>query len=144
MVSYLTNEPWPNAFDTVLTVAFLVIVVAVPLAGYVFLALDVRAYLRSLQRGVAVIARYLPFAEVPDWARAHTPRALAAMGLRMPCNEADLLQAYRRRVMYLHPDHGGDERRFLRLQADFEEALALVRASAAARESSWPQTPHAA
>jgi hypothetical protein len=122
----------------------LVIVVAVPLAGYVFLALDVRAYLRSLQRGVAVIVRYLPFTEVPDWARTHTPRAVAALGLRMPCSEADLLQAYRRRVKRLHPDHGGEERRFLRLQADFEEALLLVRASAAACESRWPKTPRAA
>jgi hypothetical protein len=47
-------------------------------------------------------------------------------------------------VKRLHPDHGGEERRFLRLQADFEEALLLVRASAAACESRWPKTPRAA
>jgi hypothetical protein len=36
------------------------------------------------------------------------------------------MQAYRQKVKELHPDHGGDERRFLILQAQFEEALTLI------------------
>ncbi len=144
MMSYVPNESWPNAFDLALTIAFLVIIIALPLAGFVFLVLDVRAYIRALKRGVAVIARRLPFAEVPNWASVYTPRAVAALGLRMPCSEADLSRAYRRRVKRLHPDHGGDERRFLRLQADFEEALLLVRAGTAAHEPGWSHSHHAA
>ncbi|MEX2115188.1 MAG: J domain-containing protein [Pirellulales bacterium] len=144
MLQFLTNESWPSAFDAVLTIAFLLVVIGVPVLGYVFLALDIRAYFRSLRRGMAVIVSYLPFAEVPDWARSHTPRAIAALGLQLPCSETDLMRAYRRRVKTLHPDRGGDGRRFLRLQADFEEALALVRAATAAETTTWPQSHHAA
>ncbi len=143
MAPYLTSDSWPNTLDAVLTAAFLLVVVGVPLAGYVFLVLDIRAYLRSLRRGLAVVVSNLPFADVPAWARSHTPRAIAALGLQLPCSEADLMRAYRRRVKSLHPDRGGDQRRFLRLQADFEEALALVRV-AAADASTWPQSQHAA
>jgi hypothetical protein len=44
----------------------------------------------------------------------------------LPCTVEDLKHAYRQRVKELHPDHGGDQRRFLILQAQFEEALAFV------------------
>jgi curved DNA-binding protein CbpA len=44
----------------------------------------------------------------------------------MPCTQADVLAAYRRKVKSLHPDLGGDQREFLRLQAHFEQAMALV------------------
>ncbi|MGD9720786.1 MAG: hypothetical protein AB7O59_13940 [Pirellulales bacterium] len=130
-------DPWPNTLDALVTSAFLAVVLLVPAAGYVFMALDIRAYVRSLKRGLAVIGRYLPFYEVPGWARAETPRAIAALGLRMPCTEADLMRAYRKRVKRLHPDHGGDQRRFLMLQADFEEALSLVRAAANSGDAPW-------
>ncbi len=63
---------------------------------------------------------------IPPWARQHTPRAIAALGLRLPCTEEDLKHAYRQRVKLLHPDRGGDERRFRLLQAQFEEAMAIV------------------
>jgi hypothetical protein len=143
IMPYFTTDPWPNTLDAALTIAFIAVVVAVPLAGYVFMALDFRAYLRSLKRGLAVIVRGIPFVNVPDWAREHTPRAVAALGLRMPCTENDLMRAYRRRVKTMHPDHGGDQQRFLRLQADFEEALNLVRAAAAV-EQAWSHSHHAA
>ncbi len=129
MSPYTPVDPWPNSIDAVATAIFLTAVVAIPVAGYVFMVLDIRAYVRSLRRGLAVIGRYVPFPEIPQWARDQTPRAVASLGLRMPCTEAELLRAYRQRVMKLHPDHGGDERRFRLLQADFEEALSLVRAA---------------
>jgi hypothetical protein len=89
--------------------------------------LDIRAYLRSLNRALSIVAKWsLP--GIPDWARRETPRAVAAFGLRFPCTEEQLKQAYRKRVKQLHPDHGGDQRRFMLLQAQFEEALALVSA----------------
>ena len=129
MPSWFLTEHWPNALDVALTAAFLAAIVLVPMAGYVFMALDFRAYLRSLGRGLVVIGHYFSMGHVPEWARHRTPRAIAALGLQMPCTEDDVMRAYRTRVKLLHPDHGGDERRFLRLQADFEEALAILRAA---------------
>jgi hypothetical protein len=129
MATIPTLPPWPDALDAIATSVFLAVALLVPLAGYAFIVLDIRAYLRSLRRGLAVVSGYFRPAEMPHWARHNTPRAVAALGLRMPCTEEDLMRAYRARVKLLHPDHGGDERRFLMLQADFEEALVQVRAS---------------
>jgi hypothetical protein len=88
------------------------------------MALDVRRHLRSLRRGLILAAHSVH--GIPLWARFHTPRSIAALGLSMPCSEADLKRAYRDRVKRLHPDHGGDQRRFLLLQAHFEEALSII------------------
>ncbi len=129
MVPLDPSQAWPNALDAVVTIAFLATVVLLPAAGYVFMILDVRTYLRALRRGLTVIGRCFAFGKVPDWARCETPRAIAALGLRTPCSEAELKRAYRHRVKRLHPDRGGDQRLFLLLQANFEEALALVRAA---------------
>ena len=115
---------WPNSLDLSVTILFFAIIVLVPALGYVFMALDLRAYWRSLRRSVALVRRR--FSGIPDWARGDTPRAIAALGLRLPCTEEDLKRAYRTRVKKLHPDHGGDQRRFLLLQSHFEEALAIV------------------
>jgi hypothetical protein len=123
-MALIPSEPWPNAVDLLATIAFLSLVLFLPLLGYVFMILDIRAYLRSLQRGLILAARTV--SGIPDWARFQTPRAIAALGLRMPCSEADLKRAYRERVKRLHPDHGGDQRRFLLLQSQFEEALAIL------------------
>jgi hypothetical protein len=133
MASFDPTQAWPNTLDAVVTIAFLAAVILVPATGYVFMALDLLAYVRALGRGLVVIGRGFAFAEMPEWARRETPRAIAALGLRIPCTEADLKRAYRRRVKRLHPDRGGDERLFLLLQANFEEALALVRAAAPQR-----------
>ena len=43
-----------------------------------------------------------------------------------PIEFRHMKRAYRTRVKQLHPDRGGDQRRFLQLQAHFEEALALL------------------
>lgn len=129
----IPSEPWPNAVDLAATITFLLLLVVVPAVGYVFIALDFRAYLRSLQRGLILAARV--FGGIPDWARHHTPRSVAALGLIMPCTEDELKRAYRERVKHLHPDHGGDQRRFLLLQAHFEEALAHVAQQTARAEA---------
>jgi hypothetical protein len=136
MVAFIPTEPWPNAVDLLATIAFLAVVIILPLAGYVFMALDVRAYLRSLRRGLILAAR--SFAGFPAWARHETPRSVMALGLMLPCTEDDLKHAYRERVKRLHPDHGGDQRRFLILQAQFEEALAFVTSRAGEDASSCP------
>lgn len=118
------TEPWPNMIDLVATVTFLALVFFLPALGYVFMVLDFRAYLRSLRRGLILAAQ--SFRGIPAWARLQTPRSVAGLGLGMPYTEEELKRAYRRRVMQLHPDRGGDQRRFLLLQAHFEEALAIV------------------
>lgn len=124
MIPHVASAAWPNALDVFATIGFLALVILLPAAGYVFMFLDLRAYVRSLRRGLVHISHYVHF--MPGWARHETPRAVAAFGLRLPCSEGDLKQAYRKRVLRLHPDHGGDQRRFMILQANFEEALAIV------------------
>jgi hypothetical protein len=142
MVPYVAHEPWPNSLDLAITIAFLSLAFLLPALGFVFMALDLRTYLRSLRRSLAVVAR--TFSGIPDWAHRDTPRAIAALGLRMPCSEEDLKRAYRRRVQKLHPDHGGDQRRFLLLQAHFEEALAIVASYAPGGDPDCPSGQSAA
>jgi hypothetical protein len=126
MSHYISSNSWPNALDIVATTTFLAVAILLPALGFVFMVLDFRAYLRSLKRGLVSLGHYMTLGGIPQWARQETPRAVAAFGLRMPCTEEDLKRAYRQRVKQLHPDHGGDERRFLLLQAHFEEALGLL------------------
>ena len=98
---------------------------AIPAAGYFFMVADYRAYLKSLRR---FLAHYVaPPHGSPDWARVQTPRCVAAFGLSLPCSEDDLMGAYREKIKRLHPDHGGDKKRFLHTQRQFEEALQVVR-----------------
>jgi hypothetical protein len=124
------SHPWPDALDLAATGTFLLVIVLLPALGYVFIVLDVRAYMRSLRRGLVRIGQYVSL--VPEWARRDTPPSIAAFGLRFPCTEEDLKSAYRRRVKRLHPDHGGDERRFQLMQAQFEQAMVILAGSAIA------------
>jgi hypothetical protein len=117
-------QTWPDAIDWPVTLAYLALIVSVPALGYVCMALDVRAYLRSLRRALMVVAGYNT--ELPEWVRKNTPRCILALDLTLPCTEVDILAAYRRKVKKLHPDRGGDRRAFLRLQAHFEQAMAFV------------------
>lgn len=121
----MTGSYPANAVDAVVLFGFVAIAFLLPAAGYVCMVLDLRAYLHTLRRSLIKVGSYV-FDEHPEWARSETPRAIAALGLRMPCSEDDLKHAYRQRVKRLHPDHGGDERRFLLLQSQFEEALAII------------------
>lgn len=122
---------WPDGLDLAATAIFLAVVVILPAAGYFFMVADYRAYLRSLRR---FLAHYVaPGAGSPDWAHVQTPRCVAAFGLSLPCTEEELLGAYRQKVKRLHPDHGGDKKRFLLTQRQFEEALEVVRQYSAGR-----------
>jgi len=127
----ISASPWPNAIDVTALCGFTALAFGLPALGYVFMVLDIRAYLRSLHRSLVCVKRRLQ--EVPGWARVHTPRCIAALGLEVPCTEEDLKRAYRERVKHLHPDRGGDRRKFMTLQACFEEALPLL---------SDPQSPY--
>jgi hypothetical protein len=122
---FTTHHRWPDTLDLATTCLFLVGFVALTVSGHVFLVLDVRSWLRSFRRALIVVTDYLPY--LPRWSRLQTPRCLAALGLKLPCNEEQLKCTYRKKVKQLHPDRGGDRRRFMRLQADFEEALEFIR-----------------
>jgi hypothetical protein len=117
---------WPTAIDLVALAIFFAVAIGLPMFGFVFLYWDVRRWLRSLRRALVRASYYLP--GLPEWARRDTPRCVAALGLRMPCSEEQLKAAYRAKVKLLHPDHGGDKRRFLWLQSQFEQALELLEA----------------
>ena len=55
--------------------------------------------------------------------RGGTPEAAyEVLGLPRGAEEAAVRRAYRRRVKAVHPDHGGDEREFRRLQAAYDAA----------------------
>ena len=120
-----SKHVWPDSLDSVATAAFLLVAIALPLLGYVLAYVDFRRYLRSLRRAISTMV-YRDMG-TPESAQPKVPRCVAVFGLDWPTSEAELTQAYRRKIKKLHPDRGGDERRFLMLQRHFEEALVLVR-----------------
>lgn len=122
--SEFSNRPWPDAIDVSVTLGYLAAAFGLALLGYICMALDIRAYLRSLRRALVLVNAYR--AELPAWVRRDTPRCILALGLTLPCSTDDVLSAYRRKVKQLHPDRGGSRREFLRLQAQFEQAMALL------------------
>jgi hypothetical protein len=111
---------WPDAIDLGILLALGAAVLAALLFGLGFWFADFRAWLRACGRKLVLVRDYLP--QIPLWARHKTPRSLRVFGLKLPCNEQDLLQAYRQLVKGNHPDHGGDLEAFMQLQTDFEEA----------------------
>jgi hypothetical protein len=121
----LGASDWPSTFDVALLIIFLAAVVLLPGLGYCFMVLDYRAYLRSLRRKIARIVGVRN--QTPEWALRDAPRCVAAFGLELPCTEAELKAAYRVRIKHLHPDVGGDRRKFLQLKTHYEEALEVVR-----------------
>ncbi len=124
MFVLLARSGWPDGVDLTSLGVFLLLALGLPTLGYYFLVVDVRAWLRAL-RGVLVKVVYC-FPELPAWARYETPRCLRVLGLRMPCTEADVKRAYRRLAEELHPDRGGDAKRFLIVQRNFEASLKYV------------------
>lgn len=118
------SNAWPDAFDWFAILAVAVVIGGLPIVGYAFMLLDFRTYLRSLKRAMVVVRGYA--LSVPDWVRRDTPPCFAALGLRAPCTEQEVLAAYRERVKEAHPDRGGSRNDFDRLQRHFELAMALV------------------
>lgn len=120
----VAGQSWPDALDVSVTLVYLFAAFGLALVGYICMALDIRAYLRSLRKALVLVTNYRP--ELPAWVRKDTPRCILALGLTLPCTTEDVLAAYRRRVKQLHPDRGGSRREFLRLQAHFEQAMVLL------------------
>jgi hypothetical protein len=115
---------WPDSIDATAVTVFFALALALPVLGYVLVAIDFRRYLRSLRRAISCIV--YRDTGTPDWVQERTPRCVAALGLEWPCGEEELKEAYRRKVKSLHPDRGGDQRRFQLVQCYFEEAMRLV------------------
>jgi len=122
---FLLLATWPDSVDLAATIGFFVLALSLPLLGYVFMVADFRAYLRTLNRMLVQVINYLP--QIPEWARHETPRCLIALGLKLPCTEEELMTRYRALVKQLHPDRGGDRKKFMLLQRHFEEALQFLR-----------------
>lgn len=121
----LASHEWPDSLDRSSIAVFLLFVVVGPALGYFFLVADVRAYMRALRGALVVVRQYFP--ETPAWARLETPACLRVLGLPLGCTEAEVKRAYRRQAELLHPDRGGDPKRFTRLQEHFEAALLHAR-----------------
>ena len=117
---------WPDGYDGVITVLYLVVILTLPLLGYVVMVLDIRRYLRSLRRALVTVSQILP--GTPAWALRRQPACLKIFDLELPCTELEVLAAYRTRAKEMHPDRGGDLQEFLRLQRQFELALEVVKA----------------
>ncbi len=114
----------PDPFDTAGMVGFLLLAVGAPLLGWLCMVLDYRAYLRSLQRAIAVVRRYAT--HLPEWSCRNRPPCFEELGLPDGATREEVLAAYRKRVKEVHPDRGGDRKHFDRLQKRFEEAMAIV------------------
>jgi hypothetical protein len=123
------SAPWPDAVDVAGILMFALAAFGLPALGYVFMAIDIRRYLRSLRRALVLVTAAAA-RSVPYWAIRDRPPCMQALELNLPCTEEQVLAAYRRRVKELHPDHGGDLQQFLRLQKHFDQALHLVRGRA--------------
>ncbi len=120
----LARAPWPDAIDLISVVVVATLMLGLPLMGYIFMALDYRAYVRSLRKALVLVRGYLD--QLPEWVRRDAPPCLQALGLTMPCTREQVLTAYRDRVKRLHPDAGGSREQFARLQRHFEQALSLA------------------
>jgi hypothetical protein len=126
LIAEAPSDSWPDAVDLAALSGFVLLAVGLPAIGYVFMALDIRRYLRSLRRALVVVATFTT-RRSPDWSLRDCPPCLQTFGLTLPCTEQEVLAAYRQRVKEMHPDRGGDMRQFLRLQQHFEQAMHLAR-----------------
>lgn len=120
----IVHKPWPDGIDFAVIAWYIAFAFGIPLLGYVLMVLDYRAYLRSLRRAIMVVTGYR--SDLPEWVRKTTPRCILALDLVMPCTAEEVLAAYRQKVKKLHPDRGGDRKKFLQLQAHFEQAMAFI------------------
>jgi hypothetical protein len=126
LIAEATGDSWPDVVDLAAIAGFVLLALGLPALGYLFMALDIRRYLRSLRRALVVVATFTTW-RPPDWSLSDCPPCLQTLGLTLPCTEEEVLAAYRQRVKEMHPDRGGDMRQFLRLQQHFEQAMHLAR-----------------
>ena len=115
---------WPDSIDSSTIFLFVLLAFGLPFLGYFLLALDIRAYLRSLRGALLVVTHFVT--EAPRWEHHRTPYCLRALGLTVPCTEKEVKEAYRRLAKEMHPDRGGDIARFRKLNHQFEKALQYV------------------
>lgn len=126
----LGARTWPDAFDLLVVVYCLALLIGGPMVGYYFLACDIRKHLRRFRHAMVLVSNYVQ--ELPEWvgkrrwSGGYVLPCLAALGLSIPFTEEELLEAYRERVKEAHPDRGGDPQAFLLLQRHFEEARSLL------------------
>lgn len=113
-----------DAIDGFAWLYVVALMIGAPVAGWVLMGLDYRTYLRSLRRAMVTVRHYA--LGLPDWAQDDRPACFVDLGITPPCTRDEVLAAYRRRVKQLHPDVGGDRKRFEVLQRHFEEAMAIV------------------
>lgn len=124
------DTPIDLAADGLGAAWFIAIAFGLPVVGWLAAVLDYRAYLRSLRGALVVVGRYT--LDAPLWALRDRPDCLQELGLEPGCTRGEVMAAYRKRVKKVHPDHGGDRRRFDRLQQHFREAIQLVEATESA------------
>ena len=111
------------AADAVAAAWFVTLFFGAPLLGWALLVLDIRAYYRKLRRALVLVSQYR--FDTPLWAIRQRPECLQELGIELGATRDEVMAAYRRRVKHVHPDRGGDRRRFERLQRSLAEALAL-------------------
>ena len=116
---------WPDAFDLTTVLIFVGLSLGLPVLGYYFMVIDFRAWLRALRCALVRVVHYLPNRQ-PIWVYQNTPLCLRALGLTTPCTQEEVKRAYRRLAERLHPDRGGDKRRFLLIHRHFEKAIRYV------------------
>ena len=124
MIALFATRPWPDVFDTTLIWFYFGLLLLLLLFGYAMMVLDIRAYLRALRGALVRVVYHFP--RIPTWARYETPGCLKTLGLSLPCTREDVKSAYRKRAEKLHPDRGGDRKKFLLLQRDFEASLQFL------------------
>jgi len=63
------------------------------------------------------------------------------LGVDSDADDADIDEAYRRRVMETHPDQGGSVRSFQRVKDAYERILAMENAEAGDADPTTPRRP---
>ncbi len=112
---------FPDAIDLTIAAFVGIIVIGLPVAGYVFMCVDYMAWLRALRGALVLVVEVIP--GVPNWAHKKTPRCLRLLGLEMPCSESDVKRAYHQLAELHHPARGGCPRRFSQLRETYQTAI---------------------
>jgi hypothetical protein len=94
-------------------------------ATYASEAAAMQASFDDVFRAVQAKVRIKPAVKVQPGSRA-CPPCLAALGLTADAAADEVRVAFRRLAWSTHPDAGGDERDFVRLRRNYEEAVRLT------------------